>query len=99
MQGTESGDETSDGKPSREIKILSRSKSGNIRIFITLDHYTKIVFLKAVKKLSADVVVKYMRQELLHTFGVPKTVFSDNGIQFKSESFRTLMRENRVTQV
>nr|XP_043065612.1 uncharacterized protein LOC122320996 [Drosophila bipectinata] len=54
---------------------------------------------EAVKRLSADVVVKYMRQELFHTFGVPETVFSDNGTQFKGEAFRTLMRENRVTQI
>jgi len=37
-----------------------RSRSGNIGIFIVLDHYSKFVFLKAVKKLSAEVVVKYM---------------------------------------
>ncbi|XP_044571939.1 uncharacterized protein LOC123257320 [Drosophila ananassae] len=62
-------------------------------------HYTKCVFLKALKKLSADVVVKYMKQELFHTYGVPETVFSDNVTQFKGEVFRTLMRENWVTQV
>nr|XP_041630567.1 uncharacterized protein K02A2.6-like [Drosophila kikkawai] len=56
-----------------------RSRSGNIGIFIVLDHYSKFVFLKAVKKLSAEVVVKYLQQELSHTYGVPETIISDNG--------------------
>lgn len=76
-----------------------RSRSGNVGIFIVLDHHTKFVFLKAVKKLSADIVVKYMREELFHTFGVPETVVSDNGTQFKGDAFKGLLREYRVSQV
>ncbi|XP_041564840.1 uncharacterized protein LOC121467484 [Drosophila elegans] len=56
-----------------------RFRSGNIGIFIVLEHYTKFVFLKAVKKLKTDVVIKYMQQDLFHTFGVPETIVSDNG--------------------
>jgi len=37
-----------------------RSRSGNVGIFIVLDHFSKFVFLKTVKKLTADVVIKYM---------------------------------------
>jgi len=68
-----------------------RSRSGNVGIFIILDHYSKFVFLKAVKKMTADVVVKYLQQELFHTFGVPETIVSDNGPQFKSEPFQKLL--------
>ncbi|XP_070138611.1 uncharacterized protein [Drosophila bipectinata] len=64
-----------------------------------LDHHTKFVFLRAVKKLLADTVVRFIRQELFHMFGVPETVVSDNRTQFKGEAFRGLMRENLVTQV
>ncbi|XP_033237657.1 uncharacterized protein [Drosophila pseudoobscura] len=74
-----------------------RSRSGHIGIFIVLDHYSKYVFLKAVKKLTADVVVKYMQQDLFHAFGVPETIVSDNGTQFKSEAFQKLLREYKVS--
>jgi len=74
-----------------------RSRSGNIGIFIVLDHYRKFVFLKAVKRLSAEVVVKYMQQELFHVFGVPETIMSDNGSQFKSEAFQKFLREYKVS--
>jgi len=46
-----------------------------------------------VSKLTADVVVKYLQQDLVHTFGVPETIVSDNGSQFKSEEFQKLLRE------
>lgn len=52
--------------------------------------YTKFLFLKPMKKLSTDVVVKYMSLDLFHTFRVPETIFSDNGTQFKA--FRHLGR-------
>ena len=74
-----------------------RSRSGHIGIFIVLDHYSKFVYLKAVKKLTADVVIKYMQQELFHTYGVPETIFSDNGSQFRAEAFQKFLRESKIT--
>ena len=55
------------------------------------------MFLKAVKKLTADVVIKYMQQELFHTYGVPETIFSENGSQCKAEAFQKLLRECKTS--
>ncbi|XP_070141639.1 uncharacterized protein [Drosophila kikkawai] len=49
------------------------------------------------KKLSADVVIKYMQQELLHTFGFPETIVSDNGSQFKAEAFQKFLRKYQIS--
>jgi len=68
-----------------------------VGIFIVLDHYSKFVFLKAVKKMTADVVVKYLQQELFYTFGVPETIVSDNGSQFKSEPFQKLLNQHKIS--
>lgn len=69
-----------------------RSKSGHIGIFIALDHFSKFPFLKAVKKFTSDVVINYLETDLFHTFGIPETILSDNGSQFKSTQFATLMK-------
>lgn len=45
-----------------------RSRSGHVGIFIVLDRNSKFVFLKAVTKLTADVVIKYLQQELFAYF-------------------------------
>lgn len=49
-----------------------RSKAGNIGIFIVLDHLSKFVFLKPVKKINTEAVVKYLEGDLFMTFGVPE---------------------------
>jgi len=67
-----------------------RSGSGNIGICIVLDHFSKYVFLKAVRKIDTSVVIKYLEGELFMAYGAPETVLSDNGSQFRSHAFRSL---------
>lgn len=68
-------------------------------IFIILDHYSKFTFLKAVKKFTADVVVNYMECDIFHTFGVPETIVSDNGSQFRSKVFNQLLKRYGIQHV
>lgn len=41
--------------------------------------------------MTADPVIKYLENELFHTFGVPETIVSDNGSQFRSQQFNKLL--------
>ena len=68
-----------------------RSKTGNSYIFIVLDHMSKYVFLKPMVKADAKNVVKFLISEIFHKFGVPESIFSDNGKQFTSNLFATMM--------
>jgi len=76
-----------------------RSRSGSIGIFIVLDHFSKYVFLKPVKKINTAVVVNYLESELFMTYGVPESIVSDNGSQFRAEGFKKLMQQYGVTHV
>jgi len=62
-----------------------------------LDYYSKFLFLKAAKKFTAEVVTKYLQQDLFQTFGVPETILSDNGSQFRAEIFQKLLREYSIS--
>jgi len=75
-----------------------RSRSGHVGIFIVLDHYSKFVFLKAIKKQTAEIITRYMEQDLFHTFGVPQTIISDNGSQFKSDIFQEFLRKWKIAR-
>ena len=73
-----------------------RSKSGNIGIFVVLDHLSKYPFLKPVKKFTTDAIIRFMEEEIFHCFGVPEIIVSDNGVQFKSHQFNTLLQNYNV---
>lgn len=60
-------------------------------IFIILDHLTKFVILKAMRKASAVNVVRFLESEVFHKFGVPQVVHSDNGKQFVAVEFSSLL--------
>ena len=61
------------------------TKEKNTCIFICLDHLTKFIFLKALKKATSANVIVFYQTEIFPTFGVPKTIHSDNGKQFTSK--------------
>lgn len=73
-----------------------RSRSGNIGIFVVLDHFSKYPFLKPVRKMTADVICKYLEEDIFHMFGIPETIVSDNGVQFKSKTFQELLRKYNI---
>lgn len=62
----------------------------NVYIFIVLDHQTKFVLLRAMTKATTKYVNK---------FGVPEAIYSDNGKQFTSESFKDLLNKCGITHI
>lgn len=76
-----------------------RSRTGNIGIFIVLDHFSKFCFLRPVKKFTADAVIKYLEEDLFHTYGVPESIISDNGTQFKGKKFNELLDGYKVNHI
>lgn len=69
-----------------------RSRSGNTSLFIVLDHQTKFVLLKALRKSSTKSIIKFLTDEVFHKFGVPETLHSDNGAQFTGKEFKELLQ-------
>lgn len=69
-----------------------RSKNGNAYIFIVLDHYSKFVLLKAIKRATSALIIDFLANEVFQLFGVPETVLSDNGSQFTAKDFEGLLK-------
>jgi hypothetical protein len=78
------------------IGPLPRSKNGNIGIFIVLDHFSKFPFLHTVKSFKTTGINHFLETQIFHLFGVPETIVSDNGTQFKSKSFQNLMSQHGI---
>jgi len=64
-----------------------RTKSGDSVIFVSLDHFSKFVWLQPMRHAVAAVAIKFRETKIFHQYGVPEFIHSDNGKQFVSQIF------------
>lgn len=76
-----------------------RSKSRNTTILIVLDQLTKFIWLKPLRTATASAIVRYIESEVIHMFGAPESILSDNGVQFISKDFKTLLARYGVKHI
>lgn len=81
------------------IGPFPRSRKGNIGICIVLDHFSKFTFLKPLRKFCSRDIIKFMKEEIFHCFGVPETIVSDNGSQFRCKEFADFAASHGVNHV
>ncbi|XP_065369018.1 uncharacterized protein LOC135961445 [Calliphora vicina] len=68
-----------------------RSRSGYIGLLIVLDHLTKFHWLFPLRKFTSKAIEDYLRQQIFHVYGVPESIVSDNGSQFKANDFNAFL--------
>lgn len=76
-----------------------RSKAKNTTILIILDHLTKFVWLKPLRVATANAIVRFIESDVFHFAGAPETILTDNGVQFISKDFRTLLTRYGVHHI
>lgn len=81
------------------IGPFPRTKKGNIGVLIILDHFTKFTFLAPLKKFNSKLIIEYLKERIFDCFGVPETMVSDNGSQFKSKEFEAFLVKYGVSHV
>jgi len=58
---------------------LPETKSGNKYILVAIDHYSKWCEAKAVVDHSAKTPSRFLEDEIIYRYGIPKFVLTDNG--------------------
>lgn len=76
-----------------------RSRKGNTYILVVLDKFTKFVLLHPLKKASASEVATFIEQHFIQMFGVPETLYTDNGVQYRSKQFLQLVRKYGINHL
>lgn len=74
-----------------------RSRSGNTMLLVVTDHFSKFVLIQPMREAKAESLVKFLESMVFLLFGVPEILISDNGPQFKSLLFDTLMKKYHVS--
>lgn len=66
----------------------------NVRyIFVVLDNFTRFVRLYPIKKSTAVIVTNRMVDDYIRTYGIPKCIVSDHGVQFTSKLWQKRLSE------
>jgi hypothetical protein len=64
---------------------LPETMSRNKYIFIVIDHYSKWCEVKAVANHGAKTTAKFLEDDVIYRYGVPKFVLIDNGGEWVAE--------------
>ncbi len=64
---------------------LPETKSGNKYILVAIDHYSKWCEAKAVADHGAKIATKFLEDDLICRYGVPKFILIDNGGEWGAE--------------
>ncbi|XP_059630097.1 uncharacterized protein LOC132273081 [Cornus florida] len=65
-------------------KINPPSSEGHHWVIVATDYFTKWVEAKACKAVDQQTVNNFMEQNIIHRFGIPETLVSDNATVFRA---------------
>jgi hypothetical protein len=74
---------------------LHETKSGNKYILVAIDHYSKWCEAKAVADHGAKTAARFLEDEIICRYGVPKFVLTDNGGEWAAE-FDVMCRDYAI---
>ncbi|KAK1609279.1 hypothetical protein QYE76_032952 [Lolium multiflorum] len=69
-------------------KIHPPSSKGHVWVLAITDYFTKWVEAVPMKAVAASDVVDFVREHVIHRFGIPRTITTDGGSVFVSKEFR-----------
>lgn len=76
---------------------LPRSNSGYQYIFVVADCFSKFPLLFPLRNAKAPQIVRLLEEQVFLMFGCPRAIIVDNGVQFRSKEFVSLMKSYNVT--
>ncbi|KAK1605819.1 hypothetical protein QYE76_029492 [Lolium multiflorum] len=69
-------------------KIHPASSKKHEWILAITDYFTKWVEAVPMKKVKSEDVIKFVKEHVIHRFGIPQTITTDGGSVFVSKEFR-----------
>jgi transposase InsO family protein len=69
-------------------KINPPSSKGHPHILAITDYFTKWVKVIPMKSVTSKDVINFIKEHVIHRFGLPQTIMTDGGSVFISEEFK-----------
>ncbi|GKV52216.1 hypothetical protein SLEP1_g58805 [Rubroshorea leprosula] len=74
-------------------KVYPPSSKGHSFIIVATDYFTKWVEVKPMKKVDQSDVIKFINEDIIHRFGLPETITTDQGTVFVSHQVEAFAKE------
>jgi hypothetical protein len=68
-------------------RSFQKAKGGFTHIFVAVDKFTKWIEVKPATSITAAKAVEFVK-EIMHRFGLPNNIITDNGTQFTVREFK-----------
>ncbi|XP_029732414.2 uncharacterized protein LOC109415089 [Aedes albopictus] len=78
---------------------LTRSKRGNTVLLVVVDWITKYVIAHPMRSADSGKMVEFLEQQVFLKFSRPRIILSDNGRQFESIAFKSLLSRHKITHM
>jgi hypothetical protein len=65
--------------------LLPETKDGNRYVMVTIDHYSKWCEARPIKDHDVVIVARFLEEEIICRFGVPRFIFTNNGGEWMAE--------------
>ena len=73
---------------------LKETKFGNKHIILAIDRFWKYLISKTTKKFTGETTTKFVKEELVSKYGVPKALLSDQDSNFESNQFEQFCKDS-----
>ena len=69
-------------------QINPPSSKGHQWVLAVMDYFTKWVEAVPMRSVASKDVINFVKEHIIHMFGIPQTITTDGGSVFISEEFR-----------
>ena len=76
---------------------LPRTPSGKRYILIAVEHLTGWPITRAIVTSTPEEVLEFVKEEIIHCFGIPRVVVSDKATSFTASVLDAFMARNGIT--
>ena len=82
---------------SADLLQLPVTTKGHIGCLVTVDHFSKWSVVVPIKNKRSDTIAAAFRERILPVLPqIPRTILSDNGLEFVGEPFQAMLRDNGI---
>ena len=74
---------------------LQKAPGGYTHLLVSIDKFSKWIEARSINRIKSEQAVLFFTN-IIHRFGVPNTIITDNGTQFTGKKFLTFCDDHHI---